>query len=94
MFDRVKKMCGISQNVTVYDEEIEIYLEDCLRDMKASGVSEKLLAKTECNSGTVIAAAMYVKAYLGNDRTDTEKYLELYRKRVFRLTLEGDEDVE
>ena len=38
---------------------------------------------------------LYVKAYLGNDRSDTRMYLDLYRKKVFRMTLEGsDLDVE
>ena len=38
---------------------------------------------------------LYVKAYLVNDRSDTRMYLDLYRKKVFRMTLEGsDLDVE
>ena len=41
------------------------------------------------------AVTLYVKAYLGNDRSDTRMYLDLYRKKVFRMTLEGsDLDVE
>ena len=39
---------------------------------------------------TVTAATLYVKAYIGDDRTDTEKYLDLYRKKVFRLTMEAE----
>lgn len=40
--------------------------------------------------GQHLGLTLYVKAYIGNDRTDTEKYLDLYQKKVFRLTLEGE----
>lgn len=88
MFNIIKERCGIPEDIEVYDADIRMYLSDCLEDMKASGVPERLLDKTEANPQAVTAATLYVKAYLGDDRTDTEKYLELYRKKVFRLTLE------
>ena len=33
----------------------------------------------------------YTHLYLGNDRSDTRMYLDLYRKKVFRMTLEGSD---
>ena len=57
--------------------------------MIASGVPQNI-AKSADHQGVLTAVSLYVKAYLGNDRTDTEKYLDLYRKKVFRLTLEGE----
>ncbi len=90
MLELVKKSCGIAEAVTVYDEEIKNYIEDCVQDMRASGVPPDLIAREP--PGIVTAVTLYVKAYLGDDRTNTEKYLELYRKKVFRLTLEDQED--
>ena len=91
MLTAVKKRCGIAEGITVYDEEIAAYLDDCEMDLRASGVTEAVLQAEEHRNQILTAVTLYVKAYLGNDRTDTEKYLDLYRKKVFRLTLEGDD---
>lgn len=87
MLDVIKRRCGIAESVRVYDADIELYIKDCLADMAASGVSERLV-NAEVNESVITAVTLYVKAYLGNDRTDTEKYLRLYQKKVFRLSLE------
>lgn len=89
--DTVKKRCGIAEGITVYDEEIAAYLDDCEQDLKASGVTDEVMNADDHQNQILTAATLYVKAYLGNDRTDTEKYLDLYRKKVFRLALEGDD---
>ena len=94
MLQAVKMRCGIAPEIIVYDEEIEMYIKDALEDMRASGVPEWLLSTKRIHPQTLTAVTLYVKAYLGNDRTDTDKYLDLYRKRVFRLTLEDEKDVE
>lgn len=88
MLDLIKRRCGIASNITVYDEDIVVYIEDCVEDLISSGVPESI-AKSEEHQGVLTAITLYVKAYIGNDRTDTEKYLDLYQKKVFRLTLEG-----
>lgn len=87
MLELVKERCGIAASVQVYDRDIEMYIEDCRADMIASGVAKKI-AESEEHAGTLMAVTLYVKAYIGNDRTDTEKYLKLYRDKVFRLSLE------
>lgn len=87
MLKVVKERCGIAENVTVYDADIEMYIADCRMDMSASGVSREL-AESENHAGVLTAVTLYVKAYLGNDRSDTERYLGLYRNKVFRLSLE------
>lgn len=87
MLGLIKERCGIAEKVSVYDRDITAYIEDCRADMLASGVPEKI-AESEDHPGTLTALALYVKAYLGNDRADTDKYLELYRNKVFRLSLE------
>lgn len=86
MLELIKKRCGIS--VGVYDAEIRDYINDCTEEMIASGVPPDMIEAE--NSQVLTAVTLYVKAYLGNDRSDTEKYLDLYRKKVFRLTLEGE----
>lgn len=88
LLQTVKKRCGIAPGITVYDEEIEGYIEDCKADMIASEVPEAVVA-SECQS-VVTAITFYVKAYIGNDRSDTEKYVKLYEKKVSRLTLEEE----
>lgn len=88
MLNIVKNRCGIAESVTVYDEDIELYIRDCLADMAASGVPERLITNSDDYEGVATAVSLYVKAHLGNDRTDTEKYLQLYRNKVFRLSLE------
>lgn len=87
MIELIKKRCGIA--VDVYDDDIQNYIDDCAEDMIASGVPPDFIGRE--NPQALTAITLYVKAYLGNDRSDTEKYLDLYRKKVFRLTLEGDD---
>lgn len=89
MLENVKSRCGIANAITVYDEEIKSYIEDCKDDLIASGVAKELIEQEK--AGVVTAVTFYVKALLGNDRTDTDRYMELYRKKVFRLTLEEPE---
>lgn len=84
--NKIKKRCGISESITVYDSEIMDYIEDGKQDMIASGVPENLVQSD--NRSVLTALTFYVKANIGNDRTDTDKYMDLYRKKVFRLTLE------
>lgn len=85
MLGQVKLRCGIM--VPTYDDEIRGYIADCREDMIASGVPPDL-AESEEDARVLTAVTLYVKAYMGNDRSDTEKYLSLYQRKVFRLTLE------
>lgn len=89
MLRLIKKRLGIAENVTVYDDDIKSYLEDCEQDMLDSGVPQKTVDYQD--DRVVTAATLYVKANLGNDRADTEKYMELYRQKVFRLTLDSED---
>ena len=90
MFQLVKKRVGIAKNTTVYDDDIKSYLADCEQDMLDSGVPKRTIDSEDDRVAT--AATLYVKANLGNDRSDTEKYMNLYRQKVFRLTLDPEED--
>ncbi len=103
MIELIKERCGIAAAITVYDDDIQSYIDDCKEDMTLAGVNEELI-KAEI-PGVITAVTLYVKANLGNDRSDTEKYMELYHKKLFRLTMmepevapvqpeEGENDVE
>lgn len=90
MFDLVKKRCGVADAVNTYDDDITSYIEDCKEEMLAAGVPQTMIDAK--NDQVVTAVTLYVKAYIGDDRQETEKYLDLYRKKVFRLTLEGEDE--
>ena len=64
-------------------------INDCLLDMRDSGVPQKTVEKED--ERVITAVTLYVKAHLGNDRSDTEKYMKLYQRKVFRLTLDEEE---
>ena len=74
----------------MYNDDISDYIADALEDMKTSGVPPDIISKDTDDSRDLTAVTLYVKAYLGNDRSDTRMYLDLYRKKVFRMTLEGN----
>lgn len=87
MLEEIKKRCGIALQITTYDEDITGYIGDCTDDMVASGVDKSLIDAEK--KGVITAVTCYVKANLGNDRTDSEQYMKMYRDKVFRLSLES-----
>ena len=93
MIEVIKKRCGIAPSITTYDDDICLYVEDCKADLIASGVPEKIVESKE-HPGVLTALTFYVNAHIGLDHSDSEKYMDLYRKKVFRLTLEADDNVE
>lgn len=82
---KIKVKCGIHSAVNAYDPEIEDYINDCIEEMKDSGVLESIIVSE--SEQVLTAISCYVKAFIGNDRTNTDKYLSLYRNKVFRLSL-------
>ena len=93
MLNMVKKRMGIHGNVKVYDDELQSLIEDAKLDMLASGVPETMLNLETYDERAINAVACYVKANFGNDRSDSDRYMDMYLKKTFRLTLEDDEDV-
>lgn len=96
MLDKVKARLGIDNSVTVYDAEISSLVQAAVDDILASGVPERLLGDTEegysgIDDRVLLAVVFYVKANYGDDRTNTTRYMDMYRKAVFRLTLEEGE---
>lgn len=89
MLEKIKLRCGIAKQITVYDEEISGYIKDAKADMIDSGVPPDLVEIPD--ERIVTAITLYVKANIGDDRSDTEVYMDMYRKKVFRLALVSEE---
>lgn len=90
MLEKIKLRCGIAKQVTVYDEEIAGYIDDARADLIDSGVPPDQVETPD--ERIVTAITLYVKANIGDDRSDTEVYMDMYRKKVFRLALVAGEE--
>lgn len=93
MLKKIKERCGIPASVTVYDSEYQSLIDDCMEEMRTAGVPAKLLSSDNVNQRVLTCIVLYIKAYRGDDRSDTEKYLEMYHKKVFKLSLEPVQEV-
>ena len=93
MLSTVKERCGIPASVTVYDSEYQSLIDDCIEEMRTAGVPASLLSDTSVNQRVLTCIVLYIKAYRGDDRNDTEKYLDMYHKKVFKLSLEPVQEV-
>ena len=93
MLAKIKERCGIPASVTVYDSEYQSLIDDCMEEMRTAGVPAKLLSSDNVNQRVLTCIVLYIKAYRGDDRSDTEKYLEMYHKKVFKLSLEPVQEV-
>lgn len=93
MLSTVKERCGIPASVTVYDSEYQSLIDDCIEEMRTAGVPASLLSDTSVNQRVLTCITFYIKAYRGDDRSDTEKYLDMYHRKVFKLSLEPVQEV-
>lgn len=94
ILNNVKTRCGIPTSVKAYDDEYQSLIDDCIEEMKTAGVPASLLSfDTSVNQRVLTCITLYIKAYRGDDRSDTEKYLAMYHKKVFKLSLEPVQEV-
>lgn len=93
MLTKIKERCGIPASVTVYDSEYQSLIDDCIEEMRTAGVPAKLLSFDNINQRVLTCIVLYVKSYRGDDRSDTEKYLEMFHRKVFKLSLEPVSEV-
>ncbi len=93
MLEQVKTRCGIPASVTAYDSEYQSLIDDCMEEMRTAGVPASLLSTDNINSRVLTCIVLYVKAMRGDDRSDTEKYMGMYRRKVFKLSLEPVQEV-
>lgn len=100
MLDEIRRKCGIASSIKTYDKDITELINDCLYDMKTAGVPTDVIpdqiddtdASTDGIDPRILnTIALYVRAYLGDDRSDTDKYLQMYHARVFKLSLLSSE---
>ncbi len=95
ILSQIKARCGIPEKVTVYDEpELQPLIDDALEDMRTAGVPEWILRDKgeETNPRVLTAVTLYVQGMRGADRTDTDKYLHQYRRKLHKLMLEPEEE--
>ena len=97
ILEQVKNSIGIAGSIITYDEELMFWIKDAKDSMiKTAGVPESLLSDGKEDTRAVAAIIFYVKANFGNDRTDSNKYMDLFRKKLRQLQTEdgGIWDVE
>ena len=74
--------------------DLEAYIRDAVADMRGSGVPASLLPSdpdtNNYNDEAATCIFCYVAAYFGTDRGLTNRYLTLYRNKVFRLALDEE----
>lgn len=88
LFEVVKRRLGIAEAITVYDKDIQMYIDECKQDMVASEVPKAVVdAETPA---VATAVYLYVDAHLWEDKTNREEDMALYCKKVSRMTLEPD----
>ena len=93
----IKMRAGYESDVTAFDAEIKDIMESAVMDMLTAGVPEDQFVTTQDIDKRILnAIALYVQAYIEQDRSDTNRYLNLYKRSVFKLSLEdgGGWDVE
>lgn len=93
ILNNVKTRCGIPTSITTYDVEYQSLIDDCMEEMRTAGVPASLLSSDVVNPRVLTCITLYVKSMRGDDRTDTEKYMDMYRKKVFKLSLEPVQEV-
>lgn len=88
-FATIKERAGYSSSITAFDQEITDYMEAAVTDMLTGGVPASMFVDAEPIDKRILnAIAQYVKAYIEHDRTDTPKYLDLFHRLVFKLSIE------
>ena len=87
-FSSIKIRCGYEIDVTEYDDEIRDLVEAAVMDMLTAGVAEDLFVTENLDKRILNALSLYVQAYIEQDRSDTNRYQSLYKRTVFKLSLE------
>lgn len=95
-FDEIKERAGYESDIEAYDREITDLAESAVMDMLTAGVPEALFVTENIDKRVLTALALYVQAYIEQDRADTNRYTNLYKRVTFKLSLEdgGGWDVE
>ena len=91
----IKARAGYAE-VDAFDGEIMELMSSAVMDMLTAGIPAYMFSEDPIDARILNAMATYVMAYIEQDRTDTNRYLNLYKRLTFKLSLEdgGAWDVE
>lgn len=87
-FGRIKERAGYEAEIDAYDDEIKDLVESAVMDMLTAGVPADLFATENIDKRILNALALYVQAFIEQDRSDTNRYQALYKRMTFKLSLE------
>lgn len=87
--DVLKNRLGISESISVYDDELRALLSAAEKDITAAGVPSALVTSDDQRVQLCITA--FVKSHYGDDRQNSQRYTTIYREMVFRLCQEPEE---
>lgn len=87
-FDRIKERVGYAESVTAFNQEITDLAEAAVADMLTGGVPEAMFVNEGVDKRILNTISLYVNAYIEHDRTDTQRYIDLFHRNVLKLSLE------
>lgn len=90
MLDLIKERCYIT--TSIYDKEINSLINACIRDCIRCGIEKdnfEVNSDNEYDDLALNCVTNYVKAYRGNDRSQTEEYLKMYTNIRDEMSLNG-----
>ena len=77
-------------------EDLEMLISAAISDLEDSGVPRSCLpdgpGSYDYDAQAATAIFCHVAAYFGTDRSPTNRYLDMYRKYAFRLTLNKEDE--
>lgn len=79
----VKNALDILPNITVYDNQLNLLIEDAKCELIGGGIPKEKIK--EDNAQIKMCIILYVKMNFGQDRADTEKYKEMYERKLKRV---------
>ena len=88
IFASVKTRAGYEAEITVFDGEIMELMSSAVMDMLTAGVPAGIFTDDPIDARIITAIVSYVQAFIGQDRSDTNRYLKLYRDILHKLMLE------
>lgn len=91
ILQKIKKRLGLSENISVYDEELIDLIDGALFDMQESGVPAEML-DAPC-AQVINCVVFFVKRERAEDNKTASWYDKMYEKTVFRLSLCDGGDV-
>ena len=91
MLNIIKNRCYIVSSI--YDDEINSLISAGITDCIESGISPSVFKKNKdgkYDDQVINCITAFVKANRGNDRSDTEIYMKMYKSCRDKMTLENN----